>query len=84
MDAALSSSGDDSSGTKKTPPIGAYWQATRSYSFPASIVPTLLGTALAARGYFGAPAQFDWLILTIKEAWTPGRNTAAASCRRDC
>ena len=27
------------------------WRATRAYSFPASVVPVLLGTALAARGY---------------------------------
>ncbi len=27
------------------------WRATRAYSLPASIVPVLLGTALAARGY---------------------------------
>ena len=31
------------------------WQATRFYSVPASIVPVLLGTALAARGYCGLP-----------------------------
>ena len=30
------------------------WRATRAYSFPASVVPVLLGTALAARGYAGA------------------------------
>ena len=35
-----------------------YWRATRAYSFPASVVPVLVGTALAARGYGGAPA-FD-------------------------
>jgi len=29
------------------------WQATRAYSLPASIVPVMLGTALAARGYGG-------------------------------
>ncbi|MFL6539628.1 MAG: 1,4-dihydroxy-2-naphthoate polyprenyltransferase, partial [Chthoniobacterales bacterium] len=27
------------------------WRATRAYSLPASVVPVLLGTALAARGY---------------------------------
>ena len=27
------------------------WRATRAYSLPASIVPVLLGTVLAARGY---------------------------------
>jgi 1,4-dihydroxy-2-naphthoate octaprenyltransferase len=30
------------------------WRATRAYSLPASVVPVLLGTVLAARGY-GAP-----------------------------
>jgi 1,4-dihydroxy-2-naphthoate octaprenyltransferase len=29
------------------------WRATRSYSLPASVVPVLLGTVLAARGYGG-------------------------------
>ena len=29
------------------------WQATRAYSLPASIVPVLLGTTLAAHGYGG-------------------------------
>jgi len=29
----------------------ALWRATRAYSLPASIVPVLLGTVLAARGY---------------------------------
>lgn len=29
------------------------WRATRAYSLPASIVPVVLGTALAARGYAG-------------------------------
>jgi len=29
------------------------WRATRAYSLPASVVPVLLGTALAARGYAG-------------------------------
>ena len=28
-----------------------FWRATRAYSFPASVVPVLLGTVLAARGY---------------------------------
>lgn len=64
MDAVIRD-GEDDSGRKQVSPVGAYWQATRSYSFPASIVPTLLGTALAARGYFGAPAQFDGLILAL-------------------
>ncbi|MES2461389.1 MAG: prenyltransferase [Armatimonadota bacterium] len=65
MDAAILSGDDDSSGRRQPPPLAVYWQAVRSYSFPASIVPTLLGTALAARGYFGAPAQFDGLILVL-------------------
>lgn len=30
------------------------WRATRGYSLPASVVPVVLGTALAARGYAGA------------------------------
>lgn len=30
----------------------AYWRALRAFSFPASVVPVLLGTALATRGYF--------------------------------
>lgn len=68
MDAVLrsgDSDGDDGGSKKRNAPIGVYWQAVRSYSFPASIVPTLLGTALAARGYFGAPAQFDGAILAL-------------------
>ena len=65
MDAVIRSGDDDSSGRKNKAPIAVYWQAVRSYSFPASIVPTLLGTALAARGYFGAPAQFDWAIFAL-------------------
>ena len=35
--------------TKPTP--ATYWAATRSYSFPASVAPVLLGSALAWRGY---------------------------------
>ncbi len=31
-----------------------FWRATRGYSLPASIVPVVLGTILAARGYGGA------------------------------
>jgi 1,4-dihydroxy-2-naphthoate octaprenyltransferase len=65
MDAVISGGDDDSSGRKQNSPVSVYWQAIRSYSLPASIVPTLLGTALAARGYFGAPAQFDGLILAL-------------------
>lgn len=38
----------------------ALLQATRAYSFPASVVPVLLGTALAARGYAsGGHGAFD-------------------------
>lgn len=40
------------------PAAAAWWQATRAYSFPASIVSVLLGAALAWRGY-GAPAAGD-------------------------
>ncbi|MBC8104908.1 MAG: prenyltransferase [Cytophagales bacterium] len=71
MDAAATNRGDygdkgDEDRSMKTPsPIAAYWQATRAYSFPASIVSVLLGTALAARGYFGAPAQFEGLLLAL-------------------
>ena len=37
----------------------ALWRATRAYSFPASVIPVLLGTALAARGYaFPGHAHF--------------------------
>lgn len=43
----------------------AYWMATRSYSFPASIVPVLLGTALAARGYGGVSGGFDLLVFVL-------------------
>jgi len=36
------------------------WRATRAYSLPASIVPVLLGTVLAATSYGGAnPGHFD-------------------------
>ncbi len=31
--------------------LAVLWRATRAYSLPASIVPVLLGTVLAARGY---------------------------------
>lgn len=33
------------------PPFARYMQATRAYSFPASIVPVLVGSALAFKGY---------------------------------
>ena len=36
------------------------WRATRAYSLPASVVPVLLGTVLAARGYAtGGSGQFN-------------------------
>lgn len=38
--------------------------AARAYSFPASIVPVLLGTALAARGY-GGFGQFDGVTFVL-------------------
>ena len=31
--------------------VASLWRATRAYSFPASVIPVLLGTALAVRGY---------------------------------
>lgn len=34
--------------------FNALWRATRAYSFPASVIPVLLGTVLAVRGY-GSP-----------------------------
>src|ERR1700709_247941 len=42
------------------------WRATRAYSLPASVVPVLLGTVLAARGYgeIGG-ARFDSATLVI-------------------
>ncbi len=44
----------------------AFWRATRAYSLPASIVPVLLGTILAARGYanFGR-GHFDLVAFFI-------------------
>jgi len=42
------------------------WRATRAYSFPASVVPVLLGTTLAARGYaFSGHAHFDGLAFAL-------------------
>ena len=41
------------------------WRATRAYSLPASVVPVLLGTVLAARGYGGGNGRFSWLTLLI-------------------
>ncbi len=42
------------------------WRATRAYSLPASVVPVLLGTVLAARGYGGENGgQFDALTFVI-------------------
>ncbi len=47
----------------------AWWQATRAYSFPASIVTVLLGTVLAGRGYYSAAAEgrgnFDALAFAL-------------------
>ena len=45
----------------------AYWQATRAYSFPASIVPVFLGTALAFRGYTtdGATVQVPNFLIVL-------------------
>jgi 1,4-dihydroxy-2-naphthoate octaprenyltransferase len=42
------------------------WRATRAYSLPASVVPVLLGTALAARddGRLG-PGHFDGATFVI-------------------
>jgi 1,4-dihydroxy-2-naphthoate octaprenyltransferase len=37
------------------------WRATRAYSLPASVVPVLLGTVLAARGYGDGHGRFSWL-----------------------
>ncbi len=42
------------------------WRATRAYSLPASVIPVLLGTALAARGYaFPGHARFDGLLFAL-------------------
>ncbi len=42
------------------------WRATRAFSLPASVVPVLLGTVLAVRGYGGAaPAEFDLLTFLL-------------------
>jgi 1,4-dihydroxy-2-naphthoate octaprenyltransferase len=35
------------------------WRALRAYSLPASVVPVLLGSVLAARGYDGEAARFE-------------------------
>ena len=44
----------------------ALFQATRAYSAPASIVPVLLGTTLAARGYAkGGSGHFDGLAFIL-------------------
>jgi len=40
-------------------------RATRAYSLPASVVPVLLGTVLAAQGYGGERGAFDLLALFI-------------------
>jgi 1,4-dihydroxy-2-naphthoate octaprenyltransferase len=55
----------------KGPSRGAiYGMATRAYSFPASIVSVLLGTALAARGYGAVSGRFSILafVLTLTGA----------------
>jgi 1,4-dihydroxy-2-naphthoate octaprenyltransferase len=39
------------------------WQATRAYSFPASIVPVLLGNALASSGYAGVRTFHLWIFI---------------------
>jgi len=41
------------------------WRATRAYSLPASVVPVLLGTVLAARGYGTDSGRFDLLSFLI-------------------
>ncbi len=42
--------------------FASLWRATRAYSFPASVIPVLLGTVLAVRGYpHGAPVSFQAL-----------------------
>ena len=42
------------------------WRATRAYSAPASVIPVLLGTALAARGYaYPGHAHFDSLAFAL-------------------
>lgn len=44
----------------------ALLQATRAYSAPASVVPVLLGTALAARGYaHSGHGHFEWLAFVL-------------------
>lgn len=44
----------------------AFFQATRAYSAPASVVPVLLGTALAARGYAsGGHGHFDGITFVL-------------------
>lgn len=44
-----------------------YWQAVRAFSFPASVVSVLLGTALAFRGYGGQTSSgaFDPIIFLV-------------------
>lgn len=41
------------------------WRATRSFSLPASVVPVLLGTVLAARGFAGGAPRFDGMLFVI-------------------
>ncbi len=51
--------------TEKPATAGVWWQATRAYSFPASIVPVLLGAALAWRGYGANLRNFDALAFAL-------------------
>jgi 1,4-dihydroxy-2-naphthoate octaprenyltransferase len=45
---------------------GTLWRAIRAYSFPASVVPVLLGTVLASRGYGEVGAgRFDSLTFVV-------------------
>ena len=42
------------------------WRATRAYSLPASVVPVLLGTVLAFRGYgVAAQGHFDGTLFLV-------------------
>jgi 1,4-dihydroxy-2-naphthoate octaprenyltransferase len=52
--------------TSAPPTSAALWRATRAYSFPASVIPVLLGTALAVRGYaYPGHAHFDALAFVL-------------------
>ncbi len=41
------------------------WRATRAFSLPASLVPVLLGTALAAAGLGENAGRFDWVSFVL-------------------